>query len=70
MRGFIMNIKKMLEVLTKEKGMKQVDISKKTGVSISTISRSLKGKFIPNYRNGKAIEILYNEVVAGEQKAG
>lgn len=58
-----MSIKDMIEYLTSVKKMTQTEISKRTGVSISTISRSLKGKFIPNYKNGKAIEALYNEVM-------
>ncbi len=63
-----MKILEMLKFLVIEKGMKQVEISEKTGVSISTISRSLQGKFNPNYENGKAIEALYNEVVEKQQQ--
>lgn len=58
-----MTISEMLNFLTVKKGIKQIEISRKTGVSIATISRSLQGKFTPNYRNGKAIEALYNKVV-------
>lgn len=62
-----MTISDMLKFLIIDKKMKQVEISKDTGVSISTISRGFKGKFIPNYKNGKAIEALYNEVVANQK---
>lgn len=53
----------MIRFLVLEKEMKQADISRMTGVTQAVISRSLQGKFTPNYRNGKAIETLYNKVV-------
>lgn len=58
-----MNIQEMIRFLILEKGMSQADISRMTGVTQATISRNLHGIFSPNYRNGKAIEALYNKIV-------
>lgn len=63
-----MNLQQMLRILL-AKGFKQYQISDKTGVNTATISRTLKGKFTPNYKNGKAIEDFYREEIVENQKA-